>query len=198
VLLHAGAVAFNRRVIAFAAPGGVGKSTLTAALVRVGGEFLTDDVLPVRLRSDGVLALPGVGRMRLKADSISALGGSIKDYSDAASWANKLRVRIDATWAEVADEPLPLDTVYLLTPHLDTTVPVTIERCEPLSTAALRLLSNVYMAESLRGSRAVRALEVACAIVDRVRVKCVSYCRSYDQLQAVAVALSDATANSHD
>lgn len=45
VLLHAGAVEFDGRVVVVTGESGRGKSTLTAALVRAGGAYLTDELV---------------------------------------------------------------------------------------------------------------------------------------------------------
>ena len=45
VLLHAGAVEFDGRVVVVTGESGQGKSTLTAALVRAGGAYLTDELV---------------------------------------------------------------------------------------------------------------------------------------------------------
>lgn len=57
VMLHAGAVALNGRLIVFPAKAKTGKSTLTAQLARAGGRVFSDDVLPVDLKTGVVHAL---------------------------------------------------------------------------------------------------------------------------------------------
>ncbi len=72
---HASAVAFERGVIAFAAPSGTGKSTLAAFLSRT-RSLVTDDALAIEIRGGVVVAHPSVPGTRLRADSTAAIGGT--------------------------------------------------------------------------------------------------------------------------
>lgn len=67
--LHASAVAFGDRAIAFIAPKFHGKSTLALALRGVGAQLVTDDMLPVEL-GPPVMVRPGVQNVRLFRDSL--------------------------------------------------------------------------------------------------------------------------------
>lgn len=58
MLLHAGAAQWKDCTLLFPAPGGSGKSTLTAALMRRGWHFLGDDVVAVDKGSQSLWPLP--------------------------------------------------------------------------------------------------------------------------------------------
>jgi len=58
-VLHASAVAIDGAAIAITAASGHGKSTLAAALIRGGAEFVADDVVALEATPDGVVAHPG-------------------------------------------------------------------------------------------------------------------------------------------
>jgi hypothetical protein len=192
VLLHASAVVVDGAAVAFAAPHGSGKSTLAASFVRAGHPLLTDDVLPLAEHEGGVRAMHSVARMKLWDDSLAALGEDHHHYDHAVSWLEKRRVRVGESWGEVAPGDLPLSAVYLLAPHQDSRAAIEFRDLTPVQ-AALQLVGNMYMAELLSGERAVRALDVAARMAPAVRIKRVSYRRSYDNLQELrASILADA------
>lgn len=71
--IHASAnVAFDK-AWAFVGISGRGKTTLATALAKKGYPYLTDDALPLELRSSGYWAMPGDPEIRLCSDSLSAL-----------------------------------------------------------------------------------------------------------------------------
>jgi hypothetical protein len=75
VVLHAGAVAFEKNALLIAGPSGVGKTTLTTVLCAAGAGLVSDDA--VRLEhSSSVMAFPGTSELRIRANTeplISAL-----------------------------------------------------------------------------------------------------------------------------
>jgi hypothetical protein len=69
-VLHASSVAIDgRALVAFAGPGGAGKSTLATALARHGHAIASDDALQVRVTDAGVRAVPAYPGVRLWNDS---------------------------------------------------------------------------------------------------------------------------------
>jgi hypothetical protein len=81
-VFHASGVVLDGRALLFAGPPGAGKSSLAAALVRAGGQLLSDDAVALRL-SEGtltayagsvVLQLRAAEHQRLSADARASLG----------------------------------------------------------------------------------------------------------------------------
>jgi hypothetical protein len=73
--LHASAIDVVDGCVAFIGKIGAGKSTLAAALARRGHQVIADDVCFLRLDDNGVVqAWPGVNRIRLWEDAMTALG----------------------------------------------------------------------------------------------------------------------------
>jgi len=56
--LHAGGVAWKEQGIIFPSSGGAGKTTLTAALIRHGFDYLNDDVIPLERNTGKLIPIP--------------------------------------------------------------------------------------------------------------------------------------------
>jgi hypothetical protein len=114
--LHASAVQVGPAVVGFVGPSGSGKSTLAAALTTAGFPLVTDDVLPLRLTSDGsqVVCGPGLTELRLYARAADRIGVGANLMAPG-------RGQTKGRWLPGADqvalEPLPLQALYLLRPY---------------------------------------------------------------------------------
>lgn len=165
--LHASSIVIDGRAIALVAPKGYGKSTTAMALLRQGGRLLTDDTLPVRV-GDPVLARPGVHGVRLREDSAEKFAG---DQTTAPTLnADKLLVTaFDED--RLAQEPAPLDAIYLLTPVRPDADPAiaTRRRLAPMESALL-LVAHGKLAPLLGRDEGSRTLVRASAIARAVPV----------------------------
>jgi hypothetical protein len=72
--LHASAVAFAQRGVAFCGASGSGKSTFAGACLMAGAGLISDDVTAVAVRDGGWVALRGTGAIRLWDDGADAFG----------------------------------------------------------------------------------------------------------------------------
>jgi energy-coupling factor transporter ATP-binding protein EcfA2 len=72
-VLHASAVEYEGRAVAFAGDSGAGKSTLAAALGRDSGRILTDDAVVLDQREDRFLVSAPYPSLRLWQDSAATL-----------------------------------------------------------------------------------------------------------------------------
>jgi hypothetical protein len=105
--LHAAAVETSLGVVAIAAPGGMGKSTLAAELVRRGHRFFCDDVL-VLGSGEGAEAYPGSPHMNLDL---------VGDGAGATFAGSTLGVLSGERWIAVGDyasRPAPVAAIVLL------------------------------------------------------------------------------------
>lgn len=187
-LLHAGAVSVDRFALGFMAPHGYGKSTLTASFVQAGHAMLTDDALSLGDRDGSVTARQSVSRMKLWGDSLAALGDDEANHDVVLSGSRKRRVPVGDLWGGATARELPLAALYLLEPHNDPARPIAISDLGATQ-SVLSVLGNTYMADALRGERALRALAAAARIASAVAVRGVSYYRAFETLPALRAAL---------
>ena len=77
VPIHASAVSIEGRVFAFTGPGGAGKSTLVAALAKLGLPMYCDDTLVLDLAHENrITCLPGHKRLKLRPDAVELTGAT--------------------------------------------------------------------------------------------------------------------------
>jgi len=144
LVLHAGAIRTKRGAVLFIGPSGNGKSTLTAALSRLGYGIISDDVVAVDTSGDNFLVLPAFPRLRLWADAVSALKLDGKDLEKARAGLNKFLVPV----ADFADENTPLYKIYILSVHNGTSVTLSgVSSVEKVGA----LIDNTYRIKFLSG-----------------------------------------------
>ncbi|MFO0895997.1 MAG: hypothetical protein U0836_01095 [Pirellulales bacterium] len=110
--LHASAVEYRGRAIAFSTFAGGGKSSLTTGLTLRGHAFVTDDVLVLRPSAAGCQVYPGYPQIRLWKDSAERLLPAGTHDELHATWPK--RRGFVKRWAPVAEAPLPLAAIYLV------------------------------------------------------------------------------------
>ena len=177
--LHASAVRTEAGVVALAAPSGMGKTTLAAALLGPATTFFCDDVLVLERGAGGVLGHPGppfanvAGADRLTAARLGARSGPL----GGDLWVSVRRP---------AAEPAPVAAVVLLergedgpaTPELDTAgfpalrrlvvgFPGTVAR-EAERLSLLSALASQASVLRLRASRSTPAEDLARSIRARL------------------------------
>lgn len=112
--LHANAVEFDGRAVAFAGPSGMGKSTLAAHFQSRGYRVLTDDICAISFPEGGPpLAWTGVPRIRLWRDSAEALGHDVGTLEPVADEIDKYCLPPSP---DIVREGAPLRALYVLTP----------------------------------------------------------------------------------
>jgi hypothetical protein len=143
LLVHGASVLHKGKVIAFLGPKGIGKSTLTAALLKKGYEVLGDDICAIFKDSDGSLKmLPPPSTLKLTEQTVEKLSISTSEenkHCDLKYWLELPRTSI---------ENLPLTKIYILKAENTTAV-----RIEPLKgIAALeKILENLYRPTIVNG-----------------------------------------------
>jgi hypothetical protein len=124
--LHAGAVAFDGRAIAFVGRSGAGKSTIVAALRCRGGFPLTDDLVALT-EDEGApvgqtfLVHPSRRGLRLRPDAAAVfcgVGAALRrSRGRADSTTDKSYLELESQCEGLVRRPVPLACIYLLDMH---------------------------------------------------------------------------------
>jgi hypothetical protein len=128
--LHASAVAFGDRVVAFMGDQGAGKSTLAAHCVQVGAKLVADDLLRVELADSGPpRAHPGMPLLKLWRQTLEGMGRDANELAPAWWHDHKFLVPFSG---ELVENALPIACIHVL--EQDETAGA--GRFEPLAAAA--------------------------------------------------------------
>lgn len=185
--LHGSAVLLNDGVAGFLAPKGFGKSTLALGLVRAGARLVTDDTLPVELSSPP-RSWPGVHSVRIKSDSMNAVGIAEADLEtrEGKGIVTSLREM------DLSNDAAPLSALYLIAPfdpsqrngtHAE--APISREKLTGVP-AALSLVANFKLAKMTGVTQMPEVLRRAAAVADVVPVYRLQLPRSLNALPVVA------------
>lgn len=186
---HAGATALADGVIAFLAPKGAGKSTLSTALALAGAWRVTDDALVLRPGTP-VLAAPGDTTTRLRTDASSLL---LADTAPSRAGADGKHV-FDEVRASMPslDRDRPLAALYL-------PVPVARERAEapvrrvrlPAPAAVIALVQHAKVGRLLGAAGAADVFRLAAEIAAVTPVYRLEVVRDFGQLPDVVAQMLD-------
>lgn len=185
--LHASAVALADGAVGFIAPKFHGKSTTAFALVDAGARLITDDTLPV-LPGNPPLVRPGVQRVRLWGDSVSAVGARAVEGEERLG-----KYVVDDLSAErLLRGTAPLTALYLLAPVVSNPggEVVVRTRLSPIE-SALALVGHAKVGALLGGSERERLFRLAVELAGTVPVYRLAIARDFERLpEAVAQLVS--------
>jgi hypothetical protein len=111
--LHASAAVTEHGVVAFLGEKGHGKSTMGAAFLRRGAALLTDDVLPISLRADGVYGTPSLPLMKLWRASAEGTLALTDELPNVVSMLDKKLLSLAGRYSFAA-APGRMRALYLL------------------------------------------------------------------------------------
>jgi len=185
--LHASAVALEGGAVGFIAPKFHGKSTTAYALVHAGGRLITDDTLPV-LFGDPPLVRPGVQRVRLWGDSVSAVGANAAEGGEGMG---KFVVD-DLSAQQLLRGTAPLVALYLLAPVAANPggEAVVRSRLSPVE-SALALVGHAKIGALLGGSERQVLFKRAVELAGVVPVYRLSIARDFERLSEVAGQIAE-------
>lgn len=189
-VLHAAAVEMGGRAVGFLAGSRGGKSSLAAALVEAGRPLVTDDLLPVEERAEGLLARPGYPQMRLWPEAARHWHGA------GADELPRVHPQLDKRRLPVArfhGEPLPLGRLYLperrpACPHapMDVAIIPVSKRDALIELLARSFIPQLAASGGREGERFARMARLA----ERVPVYRLVYPEGLDRLADVARAVA--------
>lgn len=162
--LHASAVAIDGKAIVLVGDSGYGKSTLTAALIQLGAQLITDDLLVLQERAGSYEALPGARRLKLAPETAALVG--ISNGMPMMDGSGKFVYALEDS--ACVNSRVPVERIVLLAPLAARPLvePVSLAEAtrallgatfNPLHTEPDRLTRLLHNAERIaRGTRIVR------------------------------------------
>ena len=110
--LHAAVVVVEGGSVAFVGESGAGKSTLAASFLAAGYAMLTDDLLVLRQRENGLLGLPGMPRIKLYPEAADSVLPRAAAGIPMNQWTHK-RI-LPLTKSQFHSSPAPLAAILVL------------------------------------------------------------------------------------
>ncbi len=107
--LHASSIRTGNSIIALAGPSGSGKSSLAAALNKMGYPLVADDVTVIDTSASPPMVQPGITALKLWPDSLDTLGKSARSLPRLDEETDKRRLEPQASV-----DPSELRAVYML------------------------------------------------------------------------------------
>lgn len=111
LILHGSAVTIKGQAIAFIGDKGWGKSTMAAALISQGHQFVTDDVLAIDLSGDKPLVFPSFPQLKLCPDAVEAMGKNPETLPRVMPQVTKRQYKLSQNFSPNC---IPLRSIYLL------------------------------------------------------------------------------------
>jgi hypothetical protein len=182
-LMRSSAVAIGGQAVAFLGPHYSGKTAVTAHLLALGAEFVTDDALALELTPAGVVAHPGPARLSIERVELERIPPTERArVGDCIGRSDRLMLEPAPITA-----PLPLGRIYLL--HPDAAVErVAITHAEP---APLGLLLGATVVDYLRAPHVLQLqLDVCNALAETIPVYDVELPRGCRAGEAAASVLT--------
>lgn len=188
LVLHGSGLILDDRAIGLFGPSGTGKSTLAASLSHRGSPTLADDALVIEPhvhagRTHRVLAHPAYPGLRVWPDVLAAVGRA-QPAPFVADYTEKRRVGPGA--GGFFGEPCALRRLYLLDP--DEAPGPRIVRLSKRA-GVMAILTHSYVLDAADARRLSAQLGAACAVLDAVDVRSLSFPRDLDRLSQVREVL---------
>ncbi len=167
--LHASAVSYEGRCIAFLGSAGAGKSTTAAAFARTGHAILSDDIVALVEREGALLAMPAYPHLCLWPDSVSMLYGSPDALPRFSPNWEKRRLALGEGGTRFETRALPLGAIYLIGDRRSENAPC-VEAVRPQA-ALLSLVAETYANKILDREMRAREFELLSGLVTKVPVR---------------------------
>ncbi len=167
--LHASAVAFRDRSVAFVGSEGAGKSTTAAAFARQGYGVLSDDIVALVEREGAFHVMPAYPHLSLWPDSVKMLYGSSEALPRFIPNWEKRRLDLGSQETRFESGPLPLGAIYILGERRPGPAPF-VEAIRPQA-ALLSLVADTYANKILDRDMRAREFEFLGRLVTTVPIR---------------------------
>ncbi len=163
LVLHASAVTMNGGVAAFLGHSGWGKSTMAAAMVRLGASAFCDDLVAVSMTASVPMALPGYPFLKLGLDSGAILGYKNGGIPPVLPDDDRRQIAVPTADPDVS---VPLARIYVLAEGDQ----LELEPLKPQD-AAVELIRHSYASPCIQAAGMSAFNVKACAeLVDRLPI----------------------------
>lgn len=167
--LHASAVAFGDRSVAFVGSAGAGKSTTAAAFARQGFGAISDDIAALVEREGSFHVMPAYPHLCLWPESVKMLYDSPEALPRLIPEWDKRRLALGENGTRFESRCLPLGAIYVLGDRRSDPAPY-IEALRPQS-ALLALVADTYANKILDRDMRAREFAVLGRLVTTVPVR---------------------------
>jgi hypothetical protein len=190
LVLHASAILFDGRAIAFIGTSGQGKSTLAASYGRLGHAILSDDYLVVRRAASGWVAVPSYPGVRLLPMSRDELFELPLPDAEVAAYTTKRRIN-DVKLLPFAKSPSKIRCLYVLDDEgKNVAKKPLIERVPPRETF-IKLVSSSFNLDITDKDFLRRQFVTLKNVVATLPCFRLRYKREFGKLPAVSKAIAD-------
>jgi hypothetical protein len=185
--LHVTVLRVDDGAVGLLGPSGHGKSSLAAAFLQAGHRLLTDDLLVVKEGSSGLLAYPGVPRIKLYPEVARMFLGNVSGPRMNPE-SPKLVIPLGADHIE--QHARPLRAIYALPPPgvQARSKNIRIRALSPRE-AVLRLIGGTFNKVITDRDRLARQFRQATRLADRIPIRALTYPRVLSQLPQVVEAI---------
>lgn len=190
--LHASAVATPDGAIAFLGPKGQGKTTMAARFVRGDAALVTDDILPLLERADGIHGLPSLPLMKIWGQSAVHGLGIDDDLPNLVPQLDKKLFTLDDRFT-FANDPVRLNVIYVLNrydPSLSHRSDVMIQPMHRRDGVAA-LISHSSLNGYLLPAEQATLLRRYAAVLSSVPVRTIHFPHGFEHQNAVHERISE-------
>jgi hypothetical protein len=184
--LHASAVITSQGAVAFLGPKGQGKSTMAAGFLHRGAQLLTDDVLPVTCRADGVYGTPGLPLIKVWPNAAEHALRLTEELPDLMEHSDKKLFVLDDRYG-FAQAPARLRAIYVLQRFDPVAESATECSLRPLSgrESVIGLLGQISWSEALEREELARLLPRYSRVAAQVPVRALRYPHGFEHQQEI-------------
>jgi hypothetical protein len=187
--LHASAVAFGEKAVAFVGSEGAGKSTTAAALARRGHAILSDDVVALAERNGSYFVPPGYPYLCLWPESVESIYGSAEALPRFSANYEKRRLSLEKQELRFAERALPLGAIYILGERRGDPAPL-VQEIAPQE-AFLSLVANTFATNILDSGMRAKEFETLGRLLPSVMIRQIHAHQDASRLQELCARICD-------